>query len=97
MSQTAWTAVVRPLRRASDPARGLDLPALPRLAVGRLETLLEVLEGGDRSQRAVWVDLSERDASTLDAWIGWLARTGRPLPGSAMSARRRAAWVAGLD
>ena len=96
VSRTAYRAILRPLRRAVDPSRPYDLPRLPRLAIGRLESLLDVLEAGRRRQRAVWLRMTDRSASTLDAWIGHLLRSG-DMPRSARSAREHAQWVAGLD
>lgn len=97
MSRTAFLAVLRPLRRAADPRRSYPLPDLPRLAVGRLETLLDTMEAGRGKQRAVWLLITEREASTFHSWVGLLNRQERNVPGSAMAARARAGWLAGLD
>lgn len=98
IGRTLHRHLVRALTRAVDPARGYPLPALPRLRVARLETLLDVLEVSPVRQRAAWVDATRRDLSTLHAFFGWALRSGEvSLPPSARAVRRRAGWLIGLD
>lgn len=96
LSATCYRALSRRLRRAVRP-EGYDLPPLPRLARGRLETLLDVVEGADRRQRAAWLSATERELGTLDAFLGYLDREDLGMPGSARALRRRVVWTLGLD
>lgn len=98
MSRTCHRHLTRVLERAVDPARGYPLPALPRLQIGRLESLLDVLDMAEELQRARRIAAAKRELSTLHAFLGWAARNEVvTMPASARSLHRRAGWLIGLD
>jgi hypothetical protein len=96
LSATCHRALLRRLRRAIRP-KGYDLPETPRLARGRLESLLDVVEEADLRQRAAWLDARERELSTLHAFLGWGLRNEVGFPSSARPLHERVEWVIGLD
>jgi len=83
------------LVEGSDRASLSDVP--PWLSVGRLETLLDVLESGRRRKRAVVLRMSRREIGTLHAVLAPLAAAWdsegsegvRPPSGTARAVRRR--------
>lgn len=98
MSRTCHRHLSRVLERAVDPRRGYPLPDVPRLQVGRLESLLDVFGTAEELQRARRVSASVRELGTLHALLGWALRGDDvELPPSARSLHRRAGWVIGLD